>query len=148
MTQFERRPLAVAVAMLFAAPGMSVAQSAPEIQAQAPAERTLPEVKVQEKPENTNFRTDTTRSSTRTETPLRDVPQFINIVPQALIRSQNATTLQDALRNVPGIAYGAAEGGSQSNVQIFLRGFPLNQDIFIDGVRDLGEYNRDLFATE
>ncbi len=43
-------------------------------------------------------------AGTRTETPLRDVPQFINIVPQALIRSQGATTLQDALRNVPGIS--------------------------------------------
>ena len=30
----------------------------------------------------------------------------------------------------------------------FLRGFPASGDIFIDGVRDLGEYNRDLFATE
>ena len=30
----------------------------------------------------------------------------------------------------------------------YLRGFPLNEDIFIDAVRDLGEYNRDLFATE
>ena len=87
-------------------------------------------------------------SATRTETPLRDIPQFINIVPQALIRSQNATSLQDALRNVPGISYAAAEGGTQANQVFFLRGFPLNQDIFIDGVRDLGEYNRDLFATE
>ena len=54
----------------------------------------------------------------------------------------------DALRNVPGIRYAAAEGGTQANQVFYLRGFPLNQDIFIDGVRDLGEYNRDLFATE
>ena len=96
----------------------------------------------------TGFRTDTTRGATRTETPLRDIPQVINSVPQTLIRSQNATTLTDALRNVPGISYGAAEGGTQANQVFFLRGFPLNQDLFIDGVRDLGEYNRDLFATE
>ena len=30
----------------------------------------------------------------------------------------------------------------------YLRGFPAGGDIFIDGVRDLGEYNRDVFATE
>jgi catecholate siderophore receptor len=161
MTQFERRPLAVAVALLFSAPAASLfaAQSAPErpaqtagdAVAQAPqstTERTLPEVKVQEAPENTNFRTDSIRSGTRTDTPLRDVPQFINVVPQSLIRSQNATTLQDALRNVPGISYAAAEGGTSANQVFYLRGFPLNQDIFIDGVRDLGEYNRDLFAIE
>jgi catecholate siderophore receptor len=111
------------------------------------AETTLPEVRVQDSTD-TGFRTDTTRAGTRTDTPLRDIPQFISIVPQTLIRSQNATTLQDALRNVPGISYAAGEGGVQANQVFYLRGFPLNQDIFVDGVRDLGEYNRDLFATE
>ena len=116
--------------------------------AQAPAsDTTLPEVRVQEAPD-TGFRADTVRSGTRTDTPLRDVPQFINVVPQALIRSQNATSLSDALRNVPGISYAAAEGGTQANQVFYLRGFPLNADLFIDGVRDLGEYNRDLFATD
>ena len=52
------------------------------------------------------------------------------------------------MRNVPGISYAAAEGGTQANQVYYLRGFPLNEDIFIDAVRDLGEYNRDLFATE
>ena len=114
--------------------------------AQAASEATLPAVKVQDRKDD--FKTESTRSATRTETPLRDIPQFINEVPQALIRSQGATTLQQALRNVPGISYAAAEGGTQANQVFYLRGFPVNQDIFIDGVRDLGEYNRDLFATE
>ena len=137
--QFPPAALGFASLSLFGAEGGTAGQ--------APPTPTLPEVRVEDAPD-TGFRTDTTRSGTRTETPLRDIPQFINIVPQALIRSQNATTLQDALRNVPGISYAAAEGGTQANQVFFLRGFPLNQDIFIDGVRDLGEYNRDLFATE
>jgi catecholate siderophore receptor len=146
MPQFERKPLAAAILVMFSAP---VAMA----QAQAPstkpaAETTLPAVKVQERPASEDFKVDSTRGATRTETPLRDIPQFINIVPQALIRSQGATSLNDALRNVPGISYGAAEGGTQNNNVYFLRGFPLNGDIFVDGVRDLGEYNRDLFATE
>src|SRR5262249_52902780 len=107
-------------------------------------EQTLPEVKV----EGDTFRTESTTSATRTDTPLRDIPQFINSVPQSVIRSQNATNLTDALRNVPGISYAAAEGGTQSNQVFYLRGFPLNADNYIDGIRDLGEYNRDLFATE
>jgi catecholate siderophore receptor len=137
------RPAALGIASLsfFGAEGGGIF---PEASA---ADTTLPEVSVQETPD-TGFRTDTTRSGTRTETPLRDVPQFINVVPQTLIRSQNATTLTDALRNVPGISYAAAEGGTQANQVFYLRGFPLNADIFIDGVRDLGEYNRDLFATD
>ena len=86
-----------------------------------PGVTVLPEVKVEgETPKQKNE----TRSGTRTETPLRDIPQFINTVPQALIRSQNATTLQDALRNVPGISYAAAEGGTQANQVFYLRGFP------------------------
>jgi len=132
--------MGIASLSIFGAEGGAFAQS-------SSAEPTLPEVRVQDTTD-TGFRTDTTRAGTRTDTPLRDVPQFINVVPQTLIRSQNATTLQDALRNVPGISYAAGEGGTQANQVFYLRGFPLNQDIFVDGVRDLGEYNRDLFATE
>ena len=139
MPQFQRRPMAAAILLMFSA--------SPAALAQAQSEQTLPEVKVKESPD-TGFRTPSTRSGTRTETPLRDIPQFINEVPQAVIRSQGATTLSQALRNAPGISYAAAEGGTQSNQVLYLRGFPLNQDIFIDGVRDMGEYNRDLFATD
>ena len=139
--QMPPAALGFASLSLFAAEGGSLGQPAPA------ATPTLPEVRVQDAPD-TGFRTDSTSSATRTDTPLRDIPQFINLVPQALIRSQNATSLADALRNVPGISYAAAEGGTQANQVFFLRGFPLNQDIYIDGVRDLGEYNRDLFATE
>jgi catecholate siderophore receptor len=159
MPQFQRRPLAAAIIMLFSAPAalaqsqaapQAQPQSQPEVVAQAQKpkpEQTLPEVKVQES-QDTGFRTEGTRAGTRTDTPLRDIPQFINTVPQTVIRSQNATTLTDALRNVPGISYGAPEGGTQVNQVFFLRGFPIFDSLFIDGVRDLGEYNRDLFATE
>ena len=118
----QLRPAALGIASLSlfgAEGGGAFAQST------GATDTTLPEVRVREAPD-TGFRTDTTRSGTRTETPLRDIPQFINTVPQALIRSQNATTLTDALRNVPGISYGAAEGGTQANQVFFLRGFPLN----------------------
>lgn len=136
------RPAALGLASLslFGAEGGAWAQSAtPEVK--------LPEVKVEESKDK-GFSTESTSAATRTNTPLRDIPQLINIVPQSLIRSQGATTLTDALRNVPGISYAAAEGGTQANQLFYLRGFPINQDIFLDGVRDLGEYNRDLFATE
>jgi catecholate siderophore receptor len=138
MERFKRRPLAAAMLVAFSA-------SAPEwALAQAQSEQTLPEVRVR----GDSYRTETTTSATRTETPLRDIPQFINTVPQSVIRAQGATTLQDALRNVPGITYAAAEGVTQSNMVLYLRGFPVNQDLYIDGIRDMGEYNRDLFATE
>lgn len=114
--------------------------------AQAAAETTLPEVRVESTA--TGFRTESGMGATRTDTPLRDTPQFVNQVPQAVLHSQGATTLTDALRNAPGISYAAAEGGTQANQVLYLRGFPVNQDVYIDGIRDMGEYNRDLFATE
>jgi len=142
MPQFKRTPIATAIAILFSASNIASAQTA-----QAP-EKTLPEVKVQSTPEGEGFRTDTTRGATRTDTPLRDIPQFINIVPQSVIQSQGAKTLQDALRNVPGITYAAPEGGTQANYLYYLRGFPAGGNLFLDGLRDLGEYNRDLFAVD
>ncbi|MGE0875172.1 MAG: TonB-dependent receptor [Burkholderiales bacterium] len=138
MPGFKRRPLAAAVLMMFAVPQL--------VQAQQGAEATLPEVKVRGAQEG--FRTESTGAATRTETPLRDVPQVVNTVPQALIRSQGATSLQDALRNVPGVSYAAAEGGTQANQLFYLRGFPSGGDLFLDGIRDIGEYNRDLFNVE
>ena len=138
--RFRLNPAAAAIMMAFAVPAAH---------AQTPDEKALPEVEVTSTQQKTEgFRTDSTSTATRTDTPLRDIPQYINIVPQELIRSQGAVSLPDALRNVPGITYAAAEGGTQANQVFYLRGFPAGGDLFLDGIRDLGEYNRDLFATE
>jgi iron complex outermembrane recepter protein len=40
---------------------------------------------------------------TRTDTPLRDVPQSIQIVPQQVLEEQQVDSLNEALKNVPGI---------------------------------------------
>src|SRR5688572_15750320 len=138
------RPLAALIASLTVAP--AAAQQSPATPPKAP-EVQLPEVKAAPAPEE-GFKKESTSTATRTETPLRDIPQIINVVPEAVIRSQNPSSLQEALRNVPGITYAAGEGGTQANQVFYLRGFPAGGDIFADGVRDLGEYNRDIFATE
>lgn len=81
--------------------------------------------------------------------PLRDVPQTITVVPQAVIEQQNATTLRDVLRNVPGISMQAGEGGGGPGGDFLsIRGFNARNDIFIDGVRDFGGYTRDPFNFE
>jgi len=139
--RFHLKPSTAAIMMAFAVPAAY---------GQTTDEKALPEVEVTStsSQKSEGFRTDSTSSATRTDTPLRDIPQYINSVPQAVIQSQGATTLQDALRNVPGITYAAPEGGTQANQLFYLRGFPAGGDLFIDGVRDIGEYNRDLFDTE
>ena len=81
--------------------------------------------------------------------PLRDIPQTITVVPQAVIEEQNATTLRDVLRNVPGISIQAGEGGGGlPGDNLSIRGFNSRSDIFVDGVRDYGAYSRDPFNLE
>ncbi|HEX5126602.1 MAG TPA: TonB-dependent siderophore receptor [Rhodocyclaceae bacterium] len=78
---------------------------------------------------------------------LHDVPQSVTVVNKALMQSQGTTSLTDALRNVPGITLGGAEGGQIGN-NINLNGFSARTDIYLDGFRDRGQYYRDTFALD
>ena len=60
---------------------------------------------------------------------------------------QGATTIRDALRNVPGISLAAGEGGAQGD-SLTIRGFTARNDIYLDGMRDFGSYYRDPFYLE
>ena len=84
---------------------------------------------------------------TRIPTPLRDTPQTINVVPEKVIQEQRTTTMEDALRNVPGITFSAGEGGQQGDSP-FIRGASARSDMFRDGLRDPGWYTRDLFSSD
>ena len=44
-----------------------------------------------------------TSTGTKTDTPLRDIPQSIQVVPKAVLRDQQVNRLDDALRNVAGV---------------------------------------------
>ncbi len=87
-------------------------------------------------------------SSHRFTEPLRDIPQTITIIPRSVIQEQNATTLRDVLRNVPGITIQAGEGGVPAGDNLTIRGFSARTDIFVDGVRDFGGYSRDPYNLE
>ena len=69
------------------------------------------------------------------------------MVPQQVIQEQRATTMEDALRAVPGITFSAGEGGQQGDSPI-IRGFAARGDIFRDGFRDPGWYTRDIFDID
>ena len=78
---------------------------------------------------------------------IMDTPQSITVVTEELMEEQHVTRMRDALRNVPGISLGSGEGGNQGDT-IFLRGFSTRGDMYLDGVRDFGSYNRDTFALQ
>jgi len=80
---------------------------------------------------------------------LLDTPQTVTVVSQKVIESQGATNLRDILRNVAGITMQAGEGGGGlPGDSLTLRGFSASNDIFIDGVRDVGPYSRDAFNVQ
>ena len=80
--------------------------------------------------------------SPRYTRPLLDTPQTITVLSNTTIRQQNLLTLRDALTTVPGITFGAGEGGGGYGDSINLRGQSANNDIQIDGVRDSAQYSR------
>ena len=80
-------------------------------------------------------------------TPVRDIPQSVTVINSTLMQAQGATSLADALRNVPGITMGAAEGGTIGN-NFNLRGFSARTDIYLDGMRDRGQVYRDVFSLD
>lgn len=74
--------------------------------------------------------------------PLLDTPQTITVIGNQTIQKQNLLTLRDVLATVPGITFGAGEGGGGYGDSINLRGQSANTDITIDGVRDSAQYSR------
>src|SRR5512139_803305 len=84
---------------------------------------------------------------TRLPVPLLNMPQTVNVIPQAIIQEQNATTIEQALQYIPGITFSAGEGGQQGDGPI-IRGFVARGDLFRDGIRDPGWYTRDAFSID
>jgi iron complex outermembrane recepter protein len=56
--------------------------------------------------EEDNYTVPNANVGTRTDTPIKDVPQSIQVIPQQVIKDQGETDFNDALRNVSGIAKG------------------------------------------
>jgi catecholate siderophore receptor len=109
--------------------------------------KTLDSVHVTGSIVGNDYDTDTSTVGAKMPTSLRDIPQTVVVVNRDLLDAQGATSLQDALRNVPGITIGGAEGGQIGN-NINLRGFTARTDIYIDGFRDPGQYYRDIFDLD
>ncbi|MGU9855779.1 TonB-dependent receptor [Pseudomonas sp. LF245] len=87
-------------------------------------------------------------SSQKYTAPLVDTPRSVTVVPQQVLKDTAATSLQDALRTVPGITFGAGEGGNPQGDRPFIRGFDAQGDTYLDGVRDTGGQSREIFDIE
>ena len=86
-----------------------------------------------------------TTTATKTDTPLRDVPQSVSVTTQQAIRDLSMQNLQDVLRYTPGAGFAQGEGNRDTPV---LRGNSTTASLFVDGIRDDVEYYRDLYNVD
>ena len=88
-----------------------------------------------------------TRSATftKTDTPLKEVPASITVVPEDLIEDQAMRGMSDVLRYVPGTTAAQGEGNRD---QMVIRGNNTTADFFVNGIRDDAQIYRDLYNAE
>jgi iron complex outermembrane recepter protein len=131
--------------LIFTVASTSVATQPPE---KAPTQEKPVSEASQEKPdvqqdnpiellvtgERDSYRAPNASTATRTDTPIRDIPQSIQVVPQEVLRDRNVRTLTEAVETVSGVVdaggfYGAPAGGR------IIRGFDQSGN-FRNGYRD------------
>lgn len=88
-----------------------------------------------------------TRSATftKTDTPLKEVPASITVVPESVIEDQAMRSIADVLRYVPGTTAAQGEGNRD---QMVIRGNNTTADFFVNGIRDDAQIFRDLYNLE
>ena len=95
--------------------------------------------------ENTGYMIPASSSSTRTLTPLQDVPQTINVVTQKQVQDQLMLSVGDVVRYVPGVS---AHQGENNRDEIIVRGVDSSADFYLNGMRDDVQYYRDLYNVD
>ena len=144
MHPFAYRPLAAAVLAMLAFAPVAQAQTRPQ------GEQTLPELKVREKAESADgpvngYRATRSGTFTKTDTPLKEVPASVTVIPDQVMKDAGMQGMGDVFRYVPGALTHQGEGNRD---QVVLRGTSTTADFYVDGVRDDAQVFRDLYNLE
>jgi catecholate siderophore receptor len=131
------------LALLMAAIGTSSAAYSVE-------ETTLPQINVQGQAERadgpvTGYRATRSATFTKTDTPLKEVPASVTVVPAELMKDQAMQSLADVIRYVPGALAHQGEGNRD---EFILRGIGTSANLYVDGIRDDAQVFRDLYNLE
>jgi catecholate siderophore receptor len=92
-----------------------------------------------------SYKVSNSRSGMRTDTPLIDTPQAVNVVSVKQIEDQASNSIGEAIRYVPGVFSAQGEGNRETLV---FRGNSTTGDFFVDGTRDDVQTYRDLYNIE
>ncbi|MCB6183713.1 TonB-dependent siderophore receptor [Leeia sp. TBRC 13508] len=127
--------------MVLSAPLMASAEEASEV-------TTMPTIKVQQTKEleNEGYVAKKTSIGKLVQDP-KEIPQSLTIVTEQKMDDRNADTLKEALRDVAGLTFNAGEGGRIGD-NMTLRGYSVVGDLYLDGIRDSAQYNREVFNLE
>lgn len=94
---------------------------------------------------STGYKVSTASTATRTNTPLIDIPQTVDIVTKEFWNDVGAVTFDQSFRYVANVYVRNRNAGSGDGVN--LRGFETNGSISVDGVR-MGNSKRDLIGYD
>jgi catecholate siderophore receptor len=148
-----RAPLAVALASVLFAHAAQATE--PATGAAAAADASAEDEAHKDKPKELEkvevvgaqgiYTTRGTRSATKTDTALVNIPQSVTIVNEQLMRDQRMQGMADVVRYVPGVQMAQGEGNRDTPI---MRGSSTTADMFVDGVRDDTQYFRDLYNVD
>jgi catecholate siderophore receptor len=96
-------------------------------------------------PSPDNYTVSRTTTGTKTDTPLRDIPQSITVITKQQVQDIGAQKLEDVVRYVPGVSW---HQGENNRDQIVIRGQNSTADFFVNGMRDDGQVFRDLYNAD
>ena len=148
LDQLSKKTITVAVALAF----QSVSAYSEPVKSDDNLDtiptKELAEVKVKATPiqSSDGYQATKTRVGKILQDP-HDIPQAVTTITNSLIRDKQLGSLREALSNVAGLTFNAAEGGRAGD-NMMLRGFYTFGDIYLDSIRDTAQYNRELFNLE
>jgi len=137
-----------------ATPSVTPAPAAPTVPEQKAPEAPVPEAEIEETPaaqaedlepielvvtaeREEGYRVPDATTATKTETPLRDIPQSIQVIPREVIEDRQVVRFSELADNVSGVQPQSGYGGL-SSAGYTVRGFDLGFETFRNGFRDFG----------
>src|SRR5215468_4313992 len=89
--------------------------------------------------------TNSTAVATKTNTPLVNIPQSINVLTKEYIQDQSFQSVTEATRYGPGVAIHQGEGNRD---ELIIRGVDSSANFYVNGFRDDVQYFRDLYNAQ
>ncbi|BAY67770.1 TonB-dependent siderophore receptor [Anabaena sp. FACHB-709] len=112
-------------------PAIEIPQEEPAAQQDEPIELVVTG-------QQNGYRVQDATTATKTDTPLRDIPQSIQVVPREVLEDRNVRSLAEAVETVSGVVDGADYNGSPAQ-DFIIRGFEQGGS-FRNGYRDVNSY--------